>query len=50
MSEADILFCTVNTHSADMTSMLSANLGLDDFIFAHVKGQRKEVQLTKTEP
>ncbi|KAH7729844.1 RGS-GAIP interacting protein GIPC [Aphelenchoides avenae] len=50
VSEADILFCTVNTHSADMTSMLSANLGLDDFIFAHVKGQRKEVQLTKTEP
>ncbi|CAD5225141.1 unnamed protein product [Bursaphelenchus okinawaensis] len=43
----DILFCTVNTHKVDMEKLLSSNLALDDFIFAHVKGQKKEVTFVK---
>ena len=33
-----ILFCTLNTHKVDMSKLLGAQIGLDDFIFAHKKG------------
>ncbi|CAD5231576.1 unnamed protein product [Bursaphelenchus xylophilus] len=47
ISAEDILFCTVNTHKVDMDRLLSSNLAMDDFIFAHVKGQKKEVTFVK---
>uniref|UniRef100_A0A8V5GNQ7 Uncharacterized protein n=1 Tax=Melopsittacus undulatus TaxID=13146 RepID=A0A8V5GNQ7_MELUD len=39
ISPTEILFCTLNTHK----------IGLEDFIFAHVRGETKEVEVTKTE-
>lgn len=47
---SDILYCTLNTHKVDMTKLLGGQIGLDDFIFVHRKGQPKEVELTKTDP
>ncbi|XP_027539028.1 PDZ domain-containing protein GIPC2 [Neopelma chrysocephalum] len=44
-----IMFCTLNTYKVDMDKLLGAQIGLEDFIFAHVKGQRKEVEILKTE-
>lgn len=45
----DILFCTVNTHRISMDALLCSNLNINDFIFAHIAGQKKEVTLMKTE-
>uniref|UniRef100_F1L231 PDZ domain-containing protein GIPC3 n=1 Tax=Ascaris suum TaxID=6253 RepID=F1L231_ASCSU len=45
----DILFCTTNTHKVCMDHLLCSSLEANDFIFAHIMGQRKEVVLTKTE-
>ena len=44
-----ILFCTLNTHKVDMNKLLGGQVGLDDFIFAHVKGQTKEIDVVKSE-
>uniref|UniRef100_A0A914QNB1 PDZ domain-containing protein n=1 Tax=Panagrolaimus davidi TaxID=227884 RepID=A0A914QNB1_9BILA len=49
MSPDDILYCTVNTFKADMENLLTTNLKVNDFIFAHCHGTRKEVTLTKTD-
>ncbi|NXU56422.1 GIPC2 protein, partial [Turnix velox] len=46
---AEIMFCTLNTHKVDMDKLLGAQIGLEDFIFAHIKGQRKEVEIVKTD-
>ncbi|KAK6188391.1 hypothetical protein SNE40_004572 [Patella caerulea] len=46
---SEILFCTLNTHKCDMTRLLGGQIGLEDFIFAHVKGQPKEVEVVKSE-
>ncbi|CAG5132173.1 unnamed protein product [Candidula unifasciata] len=46
---SEILFCTLNTHKIDMSRLLGGQIGLEDFIFAHVKGQPKEVDVTKSE-
>ncbi|NXF78801.1 GIPC1 protein, partial [Sclerurus mexicanus] len=46
---AEIMFCTLNTYRVDMDKLLGAQIGLEDFIFAHVKGQRKEVEILKTD-
>lgn len=43
------MFCTLNTHKADMDKLLGAQIGLEDFIFAHIKGQQKEVEVLKTD-
>jgi len=32
----EILYCTLNTHKIDMTRLLGGQIGLDDFMFAHV--------------
>ena len=32
-----------------MTKLLGGQIGLEDFIFAHIKGQEKEVTITKSE-
>ena len=44
-----IIFCTLNTHKVDMTRLLGGQIGLEDFIFAHVKGQTKELNINKSE-
>lgn len=46
---SEILFCTLNTHKIDMTRLLGGQIGLEDFIFAHIKGHPKEVDVTKSE-
>ena len=45
-----ILFCTLNTYRVDMERLLGGQIGLDDFIFAHIKGQKKTVSVSKTSP
>ncbi|XP_046353454.1 PDZ domain-containing protein GIPC1-like [Haliotis rufescens] len=49
MPVSEILFCTLNTHKIDMTKLLGGQIGLDDFIFAHIKGRPKEMDVTKSE-
>ncbi|XP_011852768.1 PREDICTED: PDZ domain-containing protein GIPC2 isoform X2 [Mandrillus leucophaeus] len=50
MGNADqILYCTLNTPRIDMERLLGGQLGLEDFIFAHVKGIKKEVNVCKSE-
>ena len=44
-----VMFCTLNTHKIDMTRLLGGQIGLNDFIFAHVRGHTKEVAVDKTE-
>lgn len=44
-----ILFCTLNTHKIDMDKLLGGQIGLEDFIFAHIKGIKKEVEVFKSE-
>lgn len=44
-----VMFCTLNTHKVDMEKLLGGQIGLEDFIFAHTKGQRKEVEVLKSE-
>ncbi|KAB1269159.1 PDZ domain-containing protein GIPC2, partial [Camelus dromedarius] len=44
-----ILYCTLNTPKVDMEKLLGAQIGLEDFIFAHVKGIKKEVNVFKSE-
>ncbi|NXX47673.1 GIPC1 protein, partial [Tricholaema leucomelas] len=46
---AEVMFCTLNTHKVDMEKLLGGQIGLEDFIFAHTKGQRKEVEVFKSE-
>lgn len=46
---AEILFCTLNTHKIDMDKLLGGQIGLEDFIFAHVRGLKKEVEVYKSE-
>lgn len=50
ISPREIIFCTLNTHKVDMTQLLGGQIGLDDFIFAHIRGAKKEVTVVKTEP
>lgn len=45
----EILFCTLNSHKVDMSKLLGGQIGLDDFIFAHRKGQPKEIEILKSE-
>lgn len=49
LSELQILFCTLNSHKLDMTKLLGGQIGLDDFIFAHIKGRPKEIDIIKSE-
>lgn len=45
----EILFVTLNTHKADMNRLLGGQIGLEDFLFAHVRGQPKLVTLKKVD-
>nr|XP_056713466.1 PDZ domain-containing protein GIPC1 [Euleptes europaea] len=49
ISPLEVMFCTLNTHKVDMDKLLGGQIGLEDFIFAHIKGQRKEVEVFKSE-
>ncbi|XP_019499533.1 PREDICTED: PDZ domain-containing protein GIPC2 [Hipposideros armiger] len=49
ISPSEILYCTLNTPKVDMEKLLGAQIGLEDFIFAHVKGIKKEVTVYKSE-
>lgn len=49
LPSGQILFCTLNSHKVDMQKLLGGQIGLEDFIFAHVRGETKEVEVTKTE-
>uniref|UniRef100_A0A8C1Y501 GIPC PDZ domain containing family, member 2 n=1 Tax=Cyprinus carpio TaxID=7962 RepID=A0A8C1Y501_CYPCA len=49
VSLRQILFCTLNTHKIDMEKLLGGQIGLEDFIFAHIKGLKKEVEVYKAE-
>uniref|UniRef100_A0A3B4YS77 GIPC PDZ domain containing family, member 3 n=1 Tax=Seriola lalandi dorsalis TaxID=1841481 RepID=A0A3B4YS77_SERLL len=49
ISPSEILFCTLNSHKVDMQKLLGGQIGLEDFIFAHIRGETKEVEVTKTE-
>jgi len=44
----EILYCTLNTHEVDMSMLVGAHVGLDDFIYAHRRGQAKELELEKS--
>ena len=49
MCHFQILFCTLNTHKVDMSRLLGGQIGLEDFIFAHIKGRPKEMEITKSQ-
>ncbi|XP_053070268.1 PDZ domain-containing protein GIPC2 isoform X3 [Acinonyx jubatus] len=49
ISASEILYCTLNTPKVDMERLLGSQIGLEDFIFAHVKGIKKEVNIHKSE-
>nr|XP_056701042.1 PDZ domain-containing protein GIPC2 [Euleptes europaea] len=49
IAPTEIMFCTLNTHKIDMDKLLGVQIGLEDFIFAHVKGVKKEVEVFKSE-
>ncbi|XP_058159289.1 PDZ domain-containing protein GIPC2 [Dasypus novemcinctus] len=49
ISPSEILYCTLNTPKVDMERLLGGQIGLEDFIFAHVKGIKKEVNVYKSE-
>ncbi|XP_030681002.1 PDZ domain-containing protein GIPC2 [Nomascus leucogenys] len=49
ISPSEILYCTLNTPKIDMERLLGGQVGLEDFIFAHVKGIKKEVNVYKSE-
>jgi len=52
IATTDILYCTLNTHKIDMTRLLGGQIGLDDFMFAHVgeKGAPKVAKINKDGP
>ncbi|XP_070564404.1 PDZ domain-containing protein GIPC1-like [Ptychodera flava] len=50
MPADQIIFCTLNTHKIDMQRLLGGQIGLEDFIFAHIKSYSKEVEVLKSEP
>ncbi|XP_068958345.1 PDZ domain-containing protein GIPC2 isoform X1 [Petaurus breviceps papuanus] len=49
ISPSEILYCTLSTPKIDMERLLGTQIGLEDLIFAHVKGTQKEVDVYKSE-
>ncbi|KAG8441277.1 hypothetical protein GDO86_006854 [Hymenochirus boettgeri] len=49
ITAGDVMFCTLNTHRLDMEKLLGGQIGLEDFIFAHIRGQKKELEVYKSE-
>jgi hypothetical protein len=50
IKSSDILYCTLNTHKVDMSRLLGGQIGLDDFLFAHIKGDSATVKVNKDGP
>eukprot|EP00794_Sanderia_malayensis_P007767 gene7767-8613_t len=50
ISSTEIIFCTLNSAKVDMEKLLGGQIGLDDIIFAHVKGELKEINVIKDGP
>jgi hypothetical protein len=52
IATTDILYCTLNTHKIDMGRLLGGQIGLDDFLFAHVKAKSslKQAKVNKSGP
>jgi len=50
LASVQILYCTLNTHKVDMSRLLGGQIGLDDFLFAHVKGDTEVVKVNKDGP
>ncbi|KAL5250649.1 hypothetical protein ACHWQZ_G016397 [Mnemiopsis leidyi] len=44
-----IMFCTLNTPKIDMRHLLSGLVVYNDFIFVHIQGQARQVQIKKEE-
>lgn len=42
-----IIYCTLNSPKVDMAKLLGGQIGLEDLIFAHCKGESKEVTVNK---
>ncbi|XP_072019469.1 LOW QUALITY PROTEIN: PDZ domain-containing protein GIPC3-like [Amphiura filiformis] len=49
MPATEILFCTLNVYKVDMARLLGGQIGLEDFIYAHIKGSEKNGNI-KSEP
>jgi len=49
ISLEEILYCTLNTHKCDMERLIGGQIGLEDFIFAHVKGEQNHCRIVKSE-
>ncbi|KAI6231207.1 hypothetical protein M3Y95_00357000 [Aphelenchoides besseyi] len=47
LDASEILFCTTNTYKAEMDKLLTSAIPLNSIIFAHLRGQKKEVVLEK---
>ena len=43
------MYCTLNTPKVDMDHILGGQIGLEDLIYIHLKGNRKQVEVKKTE-
>lgn len=41
------MYCTLNTHKLDVERVLGREIGLNDFLFAHVKSQPKEIRIRR---
>ena len=50
LNPQDIIFCTLNTHKTDMSKLLGGQINLMDFIYAHCKGESKEITVVKSKP
>ncbi|OON19572.1 hypothetical protein X801_04559, partial [Opisthorchis viverrini] len=44
---SDIMYCTLNTHKVDVDKVIGHEIGINDFLFAHVRGQPKEITIRK---
>ncbi|XP_072173048.1 PDZ domain-containing protein GIPC1-like [Diadema setosum] len=49
MPADQIIFCTLNTFKVDMDKLLGGQIGLSDSIYAHIKGQKYEICVEKSE-
>ena len=43
------MYCTLNTPKIDMDQVLCGQICLNDIVFVHRKGRRKDVEIKKTE-
>jgi hypothetical protein len=52
IATSDILYCTLNTHKVQMERLLGGQIGLDDFLFAHVAdtGKKRLAKINKSGP